>query len=141
MLSWIDICAGLAAKTFSRGPCVTASVDAVHFLRPCHVSSQLARQPPVQAARQLCLCSCSANISLQRSHALPALQSYCHWRQLLPGRGASPPHCPRLPLPLQVGSVCVIAAMVNRTFRTSMEVGVRVEEEDSKTGARHHCCR
>jgi acyl-CoA thioesterase 11 len=31
--------------------------------------------------------------------------------------------------------------MVNRTFRTSMEVGVRVEEEDSKTGARHHCCR
>ena len=45
---------------------------------------------------------------------------------------------PRVP---QVGSVCVIAAMVNRTFRTSMEVGVRVEEEDGKTGARHHCCR
>lgn len=37
VLSWIDICAGLAAKTFARGPCVTASVDAVHFLRPCHV--------------------------------------------------------------------------------------------------------
>lgn len=38
VMSWIDICAGLAAKTFARGPCVTASVDAVHFLRPCHVS-------------------------------------------------------------------------------------------------------
>lgn len=75
VLSWIDICAGLAAKTFARGPCVTASVDAVHFLRPCHVSS-----------------------------------------------------------------VVVIAAMVNRTFRSSMEVGVRVEEEDARTGARHHCC-
>ncbi|KAL4451765.1 hypothetical protein ABPG75_007427 [Micractinium tetrahymenae] len=75
VLSWIDICAGLAAKTFARGPCVTASVDAVHFLRPCHV-----------------------------------------------------------------GSVVIIAAMINRTFRSSMEVGVRVEEEDARTGARHHCC-
>lgn len=34
----------------------------------------------------------------------------------------------------------IVAAMVNRTFRSSMEVGVRVEEEDSRTGARHHCC-
>ena len=39
VLSWIDICAGLAAKAVARGPCVTASVDAVHFLRPCRVSS------------------------------------------------------------------------------------------------------
>lgn len=75
VLSWVDICAGLAAKAFARGPCVTASVDAVHFLRPCHV-----------------------------------------------------------------GSVVIVAAMVNRTFRSSMEVGVRVEEEDSRTGVRHHCC-
>jgi acyl-CoA hydrolase len=76
VLSWIDICAGLAAKTLARGPAVTASVDAVHFLRPCHV-----------------------------------------------------------------GSVVIIAAMVNRTFKSSMEVGVRVEEECVRTGARHHCCR
>ncbi|KAK9815553.1 hypothetical protein WJX72_005621 [[Myrmecia] bisecta] len=75
VLSWIDICAGLAAKTVARGPCVTASVDSVHFLRPC-----------------------------------------------------------------RMGSVAIIAAMVNRTFASSMEVGVRVEEEDMKTGARHHCC-
>ena len=76
VLSWIDICAGLAAKTLARGPAVTASVDAVHFLRPCHA-----------------------------------------------------------------GSVVILAAMVNRTFNSSMEVGVRVEEEDARTGARHHCCR
>lgn len=37
VLGWIDICAGLAAKTVARGPCVTASVDAVHFLKPCRV--------------------------------------------------------------------------------------------------------
>ncbi|KAL3138822.1 hypothetical protein ABBQ32_005657 [Trebouxia sp. C0010 RCD-2024] len=75
VLGWIDICAGLAAKTAARGPCVTASVDAVHFLKPC-----------------------------------------------------------------RVGSVAIIAAMVNRTFQSSLEVGVRVEEEDMLTGARHHCC-
>ena len=39
MLSWIDICAGLAAKSVAGGPCVTASVDAVHFLRPVRVGS------------------------------------------------------------------------------------------------------
>ena len=37
VLGWIDVCAGLAAKTVARGPCVTASVDAVHFLKPCRV--------------------------------------------------------------------------------------------------------
>lgn len=39
VLSWIDICAGLAAKTVARGPVVTASVDTVHFLRPCRLGS------------------------------------------------------------------------------------------------------
>lgn len=41
VLGWIDICAGLAAKTAARGPCVTASVDAVHFLKPCRVVRRL----------------------------------------------------------------------------------------------------
>ncbi|KDD72385.1 hypothetical protein H632_c3412p0, partial [Helicosporidium sp. ATCC 50920] len=75
VLSWIDIAAGLAAKSLARRPVVTASVDAVHFLQPCHV------------------------------HA-----------------------------------VVTVAAMVNRVFSTSMEVGVRVEEEDVASGRRHHCC-
>lgn len=34
----------------------------------------------------------------------------------------------------------LVAAMVNRVFSSSMEVGVRVEEEDVATGQRHHCC-
>ena len=75
VLSWIDVCAGLSAKTLARGPCVTVSVDAVHFIRPC-----------------------------------------------------------------RLGQVVVVAAMVNRTFASSMEVGVRVEAEDMRTGLRHHCC-
>ena len=39
VLSWIDICAGLAAKAVARGPCVTASLDSVHFLKPCRLGS------------------------------------------------------------------------------------------------------
>lgn len=75
VLSWIDVCAGLSAKTLARGPCVTISVDAVHFIRPC-----------------------------------------------------------------RLGQVVIVAAMVNRTFSSSMEVGVRVEAEDMRTGIRCHCC-
>ncbi|KAF5841852.1 HotDog domain-containing protein [Dunaliella salina] len=75
VLSWIDVCAGMSAKTLAKASCVTASVDAVHFLRPC-----------------------------------------------------------------RLGTVVIVAAQVNRTFNSSMEVGVRVESEDMKTGARYHCC-
>lgn len=34
IMSWIDVCAGIAAKTHAESACVTASVDAVHFLQP-----------------------------------------------------------------------------------------------------------
>lgn len=42
--------------------------------------------------------------------------------------------------PARRGSVAVVAAMVNRVFRSSAEVGVRVEEEVLATGERRHCC-
>jgi acyl-CoA hydrolase len=41
--------------------------------------------------------------------------------------------------PTHVGDVVIIRAMVNFAGRTSMEVGVRVDREDSKTGAFEHC--
>jgi len=70
--SWTNICAGLAAKTVARGPVVTASVDTVHFLRPCRLgsvaivaamvnrtfqSSMEARRPPAGAVG-----SCAAEL-------------------------------------------------------------------------------
>jgi acyl-CoA hydrolase len=75
VMSWIDITAGIAAKGLTKSPCVTASLDSIHFLRPA-----------------------------------------------------------------KNGSIMIIAAMVNRTFATSMEIGVRVEEEDPYSGTRQHCC-
>lgn len=41
--------------------------------------------------------------------------------------------------PVPMGSVLVIRASVNLACRTSMEVGVRVESEDRRTGERRHC--
>jgi len=40
--------------------------------------------------------------------------------------------------PIRRGKVAVLRATVNRAWRTSMEVGVRVEEEDPHTGQRTH---
>lgn len=40
--------------------------------------------------------------------------------------------------PIRHGKVAVLRAMVNWAGRTSMEVGVRVEEEDPTTGQRTH---
>jgi acyl-CoA hydrolase len=40
--------------------------------------------------------------------------------------------------PVRVGDLLVLKASVNYTGRTSMEVGVRVEVEDRRTGLRSH---
>lgn len=40
--------------------------------------------------------------------------------------------------PVALGNIVILYASVNRAFNTSMEVGVRVETEDIKTGAISH---
>jgi acyl-CoA hydrolase len=40
--------------------------------------------------------------------------------------------------PIRLGSIVVIEARLNAVFRSSMEVGVRVESEDVLTGERRH---
>ena len=42
--------------------------------------------------------------------------------------------------PIRIGMVVVLQSMVNEAWRTSMEVGVRVEAEDPRSGDRIHCC-
>jgi acyl-CoA hydrolase len=41
-------------------------------------------------------------------------------------------------LPVNVGELLTCSASVNAAWRTSMEVGVRVEAEDPRTGKRRH---
>lgn len=41
--------------------------------------------------------------------------------------------------PIRLGDVVVIKARVNHAGTTSMEVGVRVEREITRTGSREHC--
>lgn len=40
--------------------------------------------------------------------------------------------------PIHIGQLVILRAAVNRSFRTSMEVGVKVWVEDLRTGAVHH---
>jgi acyl-CoA hydrolase len=40
--------------------------------------------------------------------------------------------------PIKVGDLIVLKASVNRTFKTSLEVGVKVFSENTKTGQRNH---
>jgi len=40
--------------------------------------------------------------------------------------------------PIHIGQLIVLRASVNRVFRTSMEVGVRVEVETPRTGEKRH---
>jgi acyl-CoA hydrolase len=42
--------------------------------------------------------------------------------------------------PVRRGMVVVLKARVNQAWGTSMEVGVRVEAEDPRTGDTFHCC-
>jgi len=42
--------------------------------------------------------------------------------------------------PIRIGQLIVLHSQVNRVFRTSMEVGVKVIVEDMMTGQRQHTC-
>lgn len=75
LAAWIDICGGVSAGRCSKRPCVTASIDQLHFVAP-----------------------------------------------------------------VRRGMVVELRSQVNQTWRSSMEVGVRVEAEDPATGTRSHCC-
>ncbi|MCB9796890.1 MAG: acyl-CoA thioesterase [Alphaproteobacteria bacterium] len=42
--------------------------------------------------------------------------------------------------PVRLGMIVELQAQVNQAWRTSMEIGVRVEAEDPRSGERIHCC-
>lgn len=42
--------------------------------------------------------------------------------------------------PIHLGDIVILLSSVNQTFRTSMEVGVKVFSEEPKTGIRQHTC-
>ncbi len=72
-MAWIDIAAAIAATRHARAVCVTASIDALHFVAP-----------------------------------------------------------------VRLGQIVCISSSVNYTHHTSMEIGVRLDREDPKTGTRNH---
>lgn len=43
-------------------------------------------------------------------------------------------------IPVKLGMIVVLQAQINQSWHSSMEIGVRIEAEDSRTGLRAHCC-
>lgn len=43
-------------------------------------------------------------------------------------------------MPVKLGMIVILRGQVNQSWRTSMEIGVRIETEDSVTGVRAHAC-
>ena len=71
-----------------------------------------------------------------------------HWMDIATAMAAAK-HCNRIAVtaavdkltfhtPIKLGEIVTLKASVNRVFRTSMEVGVRVEAEDIETGGIRH---
>lgn len=73
IMEWADLAASIVAMRHTRQACVTASMDALHFIAPIHL-----------------------------------------------------------------GDIVVLKAAINYTHTTSLEIGVRVESENPKTGIRSH---
>lgn len=158
VLSWIDICAGLAAKVVARGPVVTASVDSVHFLRPCRLGSVAIVAAQVNRAFQSSMevIPCHAYCSSTPTNAFAAVRLHRHRPEGLvqsafdDTAASGEQHLPKCRcVSSRQGShhddverqpSLLAETLKPETLNPYVQVGVRVEEEDMRTGARHHCC-
>lgn len=76
-----------------------------------------------QIAAWIDICAAVSAQRLARAAAVTASMDGLHFRR-----------------PVKQGMVVVLQSQVNRVWRSSMEIGVRVEAEDPATGLREHCC-
>ena len=76
-----------------------------------------------QIAAWIDICAAVSAQRLARAAAVTASMDGLHFRR-----------------PVRQGMVVVLQSQVNRVWRSSMEIGVRVEAEDPATGTREHCC-
>jgi acyl-CoA hydrolase len=76
-----------------------------------------------QIAAWIDICAAVSAQRLARAAAVTASMDGLHFRR-----------------PVRQGMVVVLQSQVNRVWRSSMEIGVRVEAEDPATGLREHCC-
>ena len=76
-----------------------------------------------QIAAWIDICAAVSAQRLARSAAVTASMDGLHFRR-----------------PVRQGMVVVLQSQVNRVWRSSMEIGVKVEAEDPATGTREQCC-
>ncbi|KAG9295719.1 hypothetical protein G9A89_001736 [Geosiphon pyriformis] len=74
VLGWIDVAAGTAAKKHAAHPCVTRSVDAVHFMHPIKVGDFLVIQACVNRAWNT---SMEVGVRVETENPLTGKKKYC----------------------------------------------------------------
>ena len=98
LMAWIDMAGSIAAARHARGVCVTASIDALHFVAPVrigqHVLIQCAREldrPHLDRGRRAARYRGPAHRPAQaRRDGLPDLRRDRRARQAAPGRPGHP---------------------------------------------------
>lgn len=79
VVSWIDICAAVAAQRHCRGAVVTASIDAVHFLEAIHQGDVVILRGQVNAAFRTSV-ECGVRVeseSARTGERRHAVSAYC----------------------------------------------------------------
>ncbi len=79
VVSWIDICAAVAAQRHCCGAVVTASIDAVHFLRPIHQGDVVILRGQINAAFRTSV-ECGVRVeseSVRTGERRHAVSAYC----------------------------------------------------------------
>ncbi|GES90769.1 acyl-coenzyme A thioesterase 11 [Rhizophagus clarus] len=92
VLEWIDLAAGTSAKKHAVYPCVSRSVDAVHFMHPIKVGDFLIIQASVNRAWNT---SMEVGVRVETENAITGKRKYCchaylTFVALSPGDGRSP---------------------------------------------------
>lgn len=81
VVSWIDICAAVAAQRHCRGVAVTASIDAVHFRQPIRLGDVVVLTGQVNAAFRTSV-ECGVQVDFEcretgeRHHAVTAYATF-----------------------------------------------------------------
>lgn len=103
-------------------PVETTRVEMTQIVLPTHANN-LGTAFGGQIAAWADICAAVSAQRLCRAPAVTASMDGLHFRR-----------------PVRQGMVVVLQSQVNRSWRTSIEVGVRVEAENPATGSREHCC-
>ncbi|CAG8460794.1 4933_t:CDS:10 [Paraglomus occultum] len=128
VIGWIDLAAGISAKKHAVYPCVTRSVDAVHFMHPIKVGDLLVIQASVNRAWNT---SMEVGVRVETENPLTGKRKYCchaylTFVALLPSVSATPSSLSAILLRYRTETVRV--PKINTTTAIEVQRHAKAEE-------------